>query len=86
MGDMGEVFTSWKKQKNKKKAENNEYSTNLLTKENISFESKNGGNYLIVAGVNSIIDFWPSTGKFIVRGGINGRGVRKVINIAKGHQ
>jgi len=86
MGDMGEIFNSLKKHKNKKKAENNEYSTNLLIKENIDFESKNGGNHLVVKGINSIIDFWPSTGKFIVRGGKSSRGVRKLINTAKGWQ
>ena len=51
----------------------------ILKDKGINFESKNGGAHLIVDGYECVIDFWPSTGKFIVRTGPKGRGVFNMI-------
>lgn len=64
-----------------KRAENREKSTNILIDYNINFESKNEGAHLIVKGSELIIDFWPGTGKYIVRGGEEGRGVFSLLKL-----
>jgi len=85
MSDMGDDFRAWKLHKRAKKEKNLEHSTRLLQESGIPFESKNWGVHLIVQGNSGLIDFWPSTGKFIARSGAKGRGVRNLIKHAK-HQ
>jgi len=79
MGDVGDVFREMTKYKKAKRADNTTKSTQLLEDRGILFESKNDGAHLIVAsrGYPSLVaDFWPSTGKWIVReNGGKGRGV-----------
>ena len=78
MSEIGEAFRALKEDRKKKKEANKQSSTELLTNAGISFESKNGGTHLIVNGGS--IDFWPSTGLWIVRAnGNRKRGVRKLI-------
>lgn len=69
MGDMGEVFNEMKRMKKERRASNTESSTNLLIDKGVKFEAKNFGAHLVVHGKDGrLIDFWPSTGKFRVRG------------------
>jgi len=69
MGDMGEVFNEMKRYKQERRASNTEKSTQILVDRGVKFDSKNGGAHLIVyADCGKVIDFWPSTGKFRVRG------------------
>ncbi|MDW6094020.1 hypothetical protein SBX64_15890 [Vibrio rhizosphaerae] len=69
-----------------KKRENQKSSATMLDSNGIKYESKNGGNHLIVHGLSIVADFWPSTGKFIIRGDKRHfRGVRLLIKIARGH-
>lgn len=49
--------------KEKRKVED----TQKLINKGIEFESKNFGYHLIVKGKESLIDYWPSSGKFFVR-------------------
>ena len=77
--DMGEMFNDWRAAKQQKKRENLASSTDILTQRGIRFESKNGGVHLIVYAGERVVDFWPSTGKWIVRGGRTGRGVFKLL-------
>lgn len=81
MGDMGEMYRDWDEQKKEKKSSNKEYSTNKLISEGVDFESKNGGVHLIVTGKKCLIDYWPSTGKFITRDGKNGRGINNLLKL-----
>ena len=90
MSDMGEDFRLMREASQEKRASNRSNGERLLIESGISFESRNDGAHLIVTCENGIIDFWPGTGKFITRkwrGGYNltGRGVRKVIELAKSH-
>ena len=64
---MKETFMLVRKQRQEKRNHNKEQSTNLLKQEEISFESKNSGNHLIILSTPKI-DFYPSTGLWIVRG------------------
>ena len=65
MGDMGDDFRAWGDHKTKKRKANKAYSTNLLKEHGIRFVSYNNGVHLFVEGE---IDFYPSTGKWIIRG------------------
>lgn len=72
---MGEMFNEWREMKREKKRANQSSSTDLLRERGVEFESHNNGVHLVVRSAGKVIDFWPSTGKFIVRGGKTGRGV-----------
>lgn len=78
-GDVGEVFNELKLQRKKKRQSNLEYSTALLQEIGVEFDSKNYGLHLIVNRPSYRIDFWPSTGRWIQRGGKQGRGVKNLI-------
>lgn len=51
-----------------KRKRNRDNSTHILDENNIHYDSHNGGVHLVVKHNNFIADFWPSTGKYIVRG------------------
>lgn len=77
MNDQWEVI----RQESKEKREaNKRKSREVLKKEGIDFTEHNNGVHLIVEGH---IDFWPSTGKFTVRGGKTGRGVFNLVKLCK---
>lgn len=78
--EIGEAFHAMREANVAKKRANLEASTMILNELNIKFESKNYGIHLVVTGKSEIIDFWPSTGKFISRkGNLKGRGVRNLL-------
>lgn len=80
MGDMGDDFRAWNKYIKEKKLSNLESSTEILIRNQINFTSHNGGVHLIITSLNEIIDYWPSTGKWIVRkSNKQGRGVFKLL-------
>lgn len=43
MGDMAEVFNDMREAKKAKRASNTQSSTDLLTRNKVAFQSKNGG-------------------------------------------
>ena len=51
-----------------KRKRNQQSSTAILDENNIRYDSLNGGVHLVVKHNNFIVDFWPSTGKYYVRG------------------
>ncbi len=75
MSEEVEVFQCLKQESQQRRAGNRENSAKILSDNGISFESKNLGAHLIVHGHSVTVDFWPGTGKFIVRKGKTGRGV-----------
>ena len=82
--ELADEYRSMDAIKKAKKASNLEQSTNLLKLEGIDFESKNNGVHLIVTDFNgNLIDFWPSTGKWIVRNGKTSRGIQNLIRYIK---
>ena len=69
----------------KKKQSNKSSSMKMLNKNGISFEEKNNGTHLIVVHDDKVADFWPTTGKFNIRGDNRYfRGVRLLIKIMRG--
>jgi len=81
LDSMGDIFRLWTKRKKEKKESNRAQSTQLLKDLDIKFESHNCGVHLIVYGEEGdVVDFWPSTGKWIVRKhNKKGRGVFNMI-------
>lgn len=74
-----------KQDSKKRKAGNMAGSKGMLKSNGIDFEEKNGGVHLIVKHGDRVADFWPTTGKFNVRGdGRYFRGVRLLIKIMRG--
>lgn len=75
MGDMGDMYRDMDTISKSKRAANRTNALTILRSKNIDFVIKNNGAHLIVQGTTQIIDFWPGTGKWIVRNGPTGRGI-----------
>lgn len=75
-----EGFAEHKKKSQEKRATNRERSAEMLDELGIEYVPHNGGAHLVVVGTNSLIDFWPGTGRFTGRDqSCDGRGVRNLI-------
>lgn len=86
MGDMVEMFGAMREIKRERRAKNTQSSTELLEVSGIKFTTNNGGVHLIVKAGRRVVDFWPSTGLWIVRGDKKKhRGVMRLISYAR-HQ
>lgn len=81
--DLSAIYATMREESLKKKQSNLKFSTALLDKVGIYYESKNNGIHLIVYNKNELIDFWPSTGKWIPRGGTANRGIFELIKLIK---
>lgn len=67
-----------------KKRHNLAYSTNLLRQNGVHFTSNNEYIHCVVSAGVETIDFWPTTGMWIVRGTVEKhRGVYKLLNFCK---
>ena len=80
MSELSETYELMKKVSREKKLSNKEFSTVLLDKMGIDYDSKNNGVHLIVFNGLETIDFYPSTGKWIPRGKEASRGVKKLLD------
>lgn len=80
MSELSETYELMKKISREKKLSNKEFSTVLLDKMGIDYESKNNGIHLVVYNGLELIDFYPSTGKWIPRGKQAQRGVKKLLD------
>lgn len=84
MGDMAEVFNDLRKFKQEKRRSNTAYSTNMLRESGIAFETHNGGIHLVLTKNDQVIDYWPSTGLWWIRGTRNKRrGIARLITYMK---
>lgn len=81
MSELGELFGLMREAGKDKREKNMTSSTQLLINRGVNFESNNYGNHLVVKESGMIIDFWPSTGKWIVRG--SGKYKRGVFGLLK---
>lgn len=89
MGDMADDFnalkTALREQSIRKRQHNRESSPQVLERHGVRYESRNGGIHLIVScgemGNETVVDFWPGTGKWIARdvAKSNGRGVFRLL-------
>lgn len=85
MSDLGDDFRAFKGYKRERKQQNyiNVKPEQKLKDAGIFYESHNNGLHLIIQVNESKIDFWPTTGKWSVRKGIEGFGVKALINFVK---
>ncbi len=80
MSDIGDDFKALREIKRINKEFNRQNSTMILTNAGYQFETRNGGIHLIIKYQCVTIDYWPSTGKWIPRGGTESRGIRLLLN------
>lgn len=80
MGDMAEVWEGYAERSRIKRESNRANSAKTLQTFGIPFTTHNYGAHLIIKCAEQTIDFWPGTGKWIIRGGPDGkRGVMKLV-------
>lgn len=86
--DMSAYWRDIKEARQQKRAENRESSQELLREAGVRFISKNSEAHLIVnTDGGHVIDFWPGTGLWIMRGSTQRRrGVRKLVAFCKPKQ
>lgn len=77
--DNGDMWRSYKAERQEKRANNRELSATYLANHGILLTVNNGGAHLIVEGKDCYIDSWPGTGKWISRKGGNGFGVKNLV-------
>lgn len=69
-----------KAESQQRRANNRESGADILRRAGASFEVKNDRAHLIVRGGTLVVDFWPGTGLWKVRGITgNGRGVHSLL-------
>ena len=84
MSEIGEIFNGLRAIRQQKRSDNREASASLLSRAGVVFEPKNHGAHLIVLAGPLVVDFWPGTGLWIVRGATERRrGVRKLIDFVE---
>ena len=72
-----ELYDQQKADGRDRKSRNKDWSTKHLAELEIPFTSHNEGVHLVVA---EMVDFWPSTGKWMFRNGKSvGRGIKPLI-------
>lgn len=78
---MSDYWRDVKAARQQKRADNRASSAELLMSAGIAFEEKNGGAHLIVKAPSGLVDFWPGTGRWIVRGSSRAQyGVKRLID------
>lgn len=82
--EVSEMWRDYHAMKQKKKRSNLAYSTKLLTDSGIEFVSHNMGIHLVITKQEKVIDFWPSTGLWWVRGNKKkSRGINQLIQFVR---
>ena len=68
----------------RRRANNRAGSAQFLRARNFQFKSKNNGAHLVVTQGDLVVDFWPGTGLWIVRGtGVRARGVKRLMGFLR---
>ena len=87
---MTQPFGGKNQSRAKRKRYNMESCTKRLQDENIDFVTNNNGMHLVVniGGTwENIVDYWPTTGRWIVRkSNLNGRGVESLLIHIKSYE
>lgn len=82
MSETVEIYKAMRDAGRAKRKKNARESIAILERRGIQFESKNFGIHLVIQCEKGVIDFWPSTGKFISRyDGSQGRGVFNLLRL-----
>lgn len=82
MSELGDIYREMRKRSQRKRQQNLIYSATQIHdfcyKNKITVEVKNNGVHFIIK-TDPVIDFWPSTGLWIVRDGQKKRGIKKLL-------
>lgn len=81
MGIVREDYRAYDHYNRMKKQANKKFSTELIIKEGIEFESRDNGLHLVIRTRKGNINFFPSTGLF--NGALKGRGVYNLLKELK---
>lgn len=82
MSEVGELYKALRAHSRQKRASNRERGRLRLKALGIEYEERNYEAHLIVyPKCDAIIDYWPGTGKFKVRGSKQGRGIRQLLKV-----
>lgn len=63
-----DLYRALNEQSKEKRANNRQASARLLNEYKIPYLSKNFGAHLVIECADQVIDFWPGTGLWTVRG------------------
>lgn len=74
-----EMWKLYREHSKETREKNRAASPEILKAAGINYISKNGGAHLIVTHNGVTADLWPGTGKWHIRNGSKGRGVRNLI-------
>lgn len=83
--ELKEFFIERRRESAARRAHNRSSSTRLLKVSGVNFASFDHGAHLVVTTEKHVIDFWPGTGKWWVRGYggvkpvLDGRGVKELL-------
>lgn len=85
MSEIGDDFAEINERQRQKRASNTEQSTTMLQAAGIAFRSFNGGVHLQIEVRGQSVNFWPSTGLYMVSDDPRKRrGIRNLIRFVKG--
>ena len=76
-------FSEQRKARSEKRKSNREYSLGFLKRKNISFVELNNGVHVRLVFDDETIDFYPSTGLYILKDGTRGRGIFNLWKLVK---
>ena len=78
-----QYFTEQREARKKKRKSNKEYGLEFLKRKNIPFVELNSGVHVRVVLDGENIDFYPSTGLYILKDGTRGRGIFNLWKLVK---
>jgi hypothetical protein len=80
VSELGETFAALREVSREARARNRHFGGAALRLARIDFISRNMGVHLVVSHAGAVVDYWPGTGLWIVRGSnLKCRGVKRLI-------
>ena len=76
-------FSEQRKARSEKRKANKEYGLEFLKRKNIPFVELNNGVHVRLVFDDETIDFYPSTGLYILKDGTRGRGIFNLWKLVK---
>ena len=76
-------FSEQRKARSEKRKSNREYGLEFLKRKNIPFVELNNGVHVRLVFDDETIDFYPSTGLYILKDGTRGRGIFNLWKLVK---
>lgn len=73
---MAARFAALKRESQARRARHRENAPDILRRCGVQFEARNGGVHLLIETEGRRVDFWPGTGRWIMRGDRGGHALR----------